>query len=579
MAPNPSVALGGIASPSVVVGEFDHWRRTQLELTQFAEEQAALRRAAILVAEGVGPCKIFAAISEEIGRLFGSVTAALARFETDPPGLVLVGVGSGIPDVAIGKRSPLEEGLASTQVFRTGRSARVDVRDWQATGPTFQESLQRLGLVSAVASPVVVDGTLWGAMNVLAKEPLPPDAEQRLERFTELLATAIANATSREALALMADEQAALRRVATLVAQGAQPSAIFCAVSEEVGRIFGSDTAAVSRFETDPPGIVVVGTNGIPDVPIGTRSGLDEGLASTEVYRTGRSARVEHDWRTLEGPFKERVRRLGVVATLASPIVVDGRLWGVTTVSGPDPSPPDTEQRLEKFSELVATAIANAEGKSELEASRRRIVTAADDARRRIERDLHDGTQQRLVSLALAVRSLEATVADDRPDVRAELSSIATLLSDAVAELHEISRGIHPDVLTRGGLSLALRAMARRSAIPVELDIARIERPPQQIEVAAYYAASEAVANATKHSHASYISVSLTQCERRLCLSIDDDGIGGVEITRGSGLVGLADRVEALGGSIRIRSQPGEGTHLAVELPLELELEAPVGVG
>ena len=566
-------------------------------LAQVAEEQAALRRVAILVAQGVPPSEIFSAVSDEVGRLFSSVTAAVARFEADPPGLVLVGVGSGIPDVAIGQRSGLEEGLASTQVHRTGRSARVDVRDWHATGPTFREPLQRLGLVSAVASPIVVEGGLWGTMNVLAREPLPPDTEQRLERFAGLLATAIANAESRDALAQVAKEQAALRRVATLVAQGVRPSEIFSTVSVEVGRACSSDTATIDQFDGDPPGIVIVRAahgisdiaigqrfdadppivivgpgHDIPDTMIGQRSAFEEGLASTQVYRTGRPARIDaRDWDAVGSAFGEPLRRLGLVASVASPIVVEGRLWGTMNVLAREPLPPDTERRLENFSELVATAIANAEGKSELEASRRRIVTASDEARRRIERDLHDGTQQRLVSLALAVRSVEATAPPDRLDLRDELGRIATGLSDAVAELQEISRGIHPAVLARGGLGVALRSMARRSAIPVEIDIAPMERLPEQIEVAAYYAASEALANATKHSNASHVEISLTCSNGLLRLFIDDDGIGGAEVTRGSGLVGLIDRIEALRGTIRIRSQSGGGTQIAVELPLDID--------
>jgi hypothetical protein len=253
------------------------------------------------------------------------------------------------------------------------------------------------------------------------QDPLPLGTEARLADFTELLATAIENAESREALARLAEEQAMLRRMATLVAQGVRPDEVFSAVSEEVGRIFGSDTAAVVRFEHDPPALVVVGARqSIPASPIGTRWELDDGLASTEVYRTGRSARVDAmDWSSLSGPVAESARRLGVVSSVACPIIVEGRLWGTLSVSAKAPMPLDAEERLEKFSQLVATAIANADSRSELAASRRRIVAASDEARRRIERDLHDGTQQRLVSLGLAVRAAEADVPPDRATFKA----------------------------------------------------------------------------------------------------------------------------------------------------------------
>jgi signal transduction histidine kinase len=239
------------------------------------------------------------------------------------------------------------------------------------------------------------------------------------------------------------------------------------------------------------------------------------------------------------------------------------------SISAKEPLPLDTEERLQKFTELVATAIANAESRSELGASRRRIVAASDEARRRIERDLHDGTQQRLVSLGLAVRAAEGNVP---PHLRSELSSIATGLADAVAELQETSRGIHPAILSEGGLGPALRALARRSAIPVALEVTADARLPEPVEVAAYYVASEALANATKHAQASRIEVSLAPREGSLMLSIRDDGVGGADPARGSGLVGLADRVEALGGSVSFRSRPGHGTHITAELPLELAM-------
>jgi signal transduction histidine kinase len=369
------------------------------------------------------------------------------------------------------------------------------------------------------------------------------------------------------------DEQATLRRMATLVAQGVPPGEIFSAVSEEVGRLVGSDTAAVVRFEHDPASIVVVGVGqSVPGIPIGTRWELDDGLASTEVYRSGRSARINaRDWASVSGPIHEPARRVGLASTVASPISVEGRLWGTISASAKEPLPVGTEARLERFSELLATAIANAEGKSELAASRRRIVAASDETRRRIERDLHDGTQQRLVSLGLTVRAAEANIPPDERDLRAELSRISMGLADAVEDLQEISRGIHPAILSQGGLGPALRTLARRSAIPVELDVATDTRLPESIEVAAYFVASETLANATKHAQASLIEVSLAPRNGSLMLSIRDDGVGGADPARGSGLVGLTDRVEALGGSIRVSSRPGEGTHVTAELPLELE--------
>jgi signal transduction histidine kinase len=390
-----------------------------------------------------------------------------------------------------------------------------------------------------------------------------------LEKFTELLATAIANAESSEALARLAEEQAALRRVATMVAQGVRPVGLFSAVSDEVARLFENDAAAVVRFDDDGRALVFVGVSRSErgTIPVGTRWDItDERLASARVSRTGRSARMTaRDWSTLGGPPGAAGSSLGLVSTVAAPIVVEGRLWGAMSVSSAEELLPlDSEERLEKFTELVATAIANAEGKSELAASRRRIVAASDEARRRIERDLHDGTQQRLVSLGLAVRAAEA-------ELRVDLSSLATELAEAVTELQELSRGIHPAILSQGGIGPALRTLARRAPIPVQLEVDLQTRLPEPIEVAAYYVASEALANAVKHAQASRVDMSIGRRNGSLLLSIRDDGVGGADPTRGSGLMGLTDRVEALGGSIRVESRRGEGTRVTAELPLELE--------
>jgi signal transduction histidine kinase len=427
-------------------------------------------------------------------------------------------------------------------------------------------------------SPIIVEGRLWGTINVSTEVRPASDAEARLEKFTELVATAISNAESREALAQLAHEQAALRRMAMLVARGVPPSEIFAAVCDEVERLFGSQQVAVGRFDADGLAIVAAGVaKSIEDiVPIGTRWDLDDTLASTQVFRTGLVARVDsRDWSSLSGPIAASLRRMGLVSTVASPIVVEDRLWGAMTVSSKGaPLPPDTEERLANFADLVATAIANANSRAELAASRRRIVAASDEARRRIERDLHDGTQQQLVSLGLLVRAAEVMIPRDRDDLRAQLSTIATGLADAVADLREISRGIHPAILAKGGIRPALQRLARRSTIPVELDLTLDERLAEPVEVAVYFVASEALANAAKHARASLLEISLGARDGRVLLAVRDDGVGGADAARGSGLVGLIDRVEALGGVIHIRSQPGDGTRIAAELPFELPIAA-----
>ena len=482
-------------------------------------------------------------------------------------------MGRGHVGFPVGSRRILEGKNLGTLVFETGRPARID-RYADASGPV-GAAARAAGLRSAVATPIIVEGRLWGliAAGSILEQPLPADTEARLASFTELVATAIANAESRAALTRLAEEQAALRRVATLVAQGVPPVEIFSAVSDEVARLFSAD-AAVLRFEHDRPAVVFVGVSKTLELPVGTRWEFQPGMASAEVYRTGRSARVDAmGWSSASGPVAAAARRLGIVSTVGSPIVVEGRLWGAMSVSSTDELlPADTEGRLENFTELLGTAIANAESRSELAASRRRIVAASDEARRRIERDLHDGTQQRLVSLEMAVRAAEADIPADRGDLRAELSRIAVGLLDAVAELQEFSRGIHPVILSEGGLGPALRTLARRSAVPVDLDVTTNARFPELVEIAAYFVASEALANAMKHANAARIEVSLATRNGSLLLSIRDDGVGGANPARGSGLVGLADRVAALGGSIHVHSGVGAGTHIAADLPLEYDL-------
>jgi len=382
-------------------------------------------------------------------------------------------------------------------------------------------------------------------------------------------------------LGRLAREQAALRRVATLVARATPPQEVFGAVAEEVGRLLAVDFTILVRY--DPPDTLeVVGTwtrTGAPaPTPVGGQLPLGGRNVTTLVYQTGRPARI--DYNEVSGVIGQVASRdWGLRSSVAVPVSAENRLWGciVVAFSHQELLPAETEAHLASFTELVATAIANAESRSELAASRRRIVAASDEARRRIERDLHDGTQQRLVSLGLLVRAAEADAAAGRGDLRAGLSRIAAGLADAVAELQEFSRGIHPAILSTRGVGPALRTLARRCAVPVDLDVTTNARFPEPIEIAVYYVASEALANAMKHARASSTQISLATRNGSLLLSVRDDGVGRADPARGSGLAGLADRVEALGGSLHVHSAAGAGTHITVDLPLEYELAQGAG--
>jgi signal transduction histidine kinase len=323
----------------------------------------------------------------------------------------------------------------------------------------------------------------------------------------------------------------------------------------------------VGRFEHDAPALVAVAVGaGGEGIPVGSRWDLEDLPASGQVFRTGRSVRVDEvDYSAARGPLAAIGRRLGVISTAASPIFVEGRLWGVVSVSYDKQLPSDAEERLEKFSALIATAIGNAESSAELAASRRRIVAAADEARRRIERDLHDGIQQRLIALIFRARAMTRQPPEELPGLAAEL---AEGLKDASEELREVARGIHPTILTEGGLGPALRALARRAEIPIEVDVSLDERLPAPIEAAAYYIASEALTNVAKHAHANVVELIAAHDDGILTLKVRDDGVGGADAGRGSGILGLTDRVEALGGTISIASPPRGGTTLSVHLPI-----------
>jgi PAS domain S-box-containing protein len=540
------------------------------EVHRLADEQAALRRVAVLVAQQPSTSEVFTAVTQAVGLVLGADLAGLNVFEGDATTTIAGWSGDGGPIPPIGSRFPLQGDSVVARIFETRAPARIDSYT-EAEGDA-ADVARSLRLRSTVGAPVLVEGKLWGALvaGTRGVEPWAENAETRIAAFTELVATAIANAESHEALAELAEEQAALRRVATLVAQAASPQDLFDAVAEEVGRLLPAANVSIGRYEADDSVTAMASWSSAGPV-FGGRWPIKGTNVAWMVLQTGRSARID-DFSAATDPIGVAVRDAGFKSAVGSPIVVEGRLWGVISAASTEgPMPRGSEARLASFTELVATAIANAESSAELAASRRRIVAASDETRRRIERDLHDGTQQRLVSLGLAVRAAEANLPPERDDLRDELSRVAMGLARAVEDLQEISRGIHPAILSKGGLAPALEVLAHRSPIAVNLELKADARLPEPIEVAAYYVASEAFANVAKHAQASQIEVSLARCNGSLVLSIRDDGVGGADRSRGSGLVGLQDRVEALGGTIEIDSSAGCGTCVVATLPIATE--------
>jgi signal transduction histidine kinase len=379
----------------------------------------------------------------------------------------------------------------------------------------------------------------------------------------------MANVDAAQKLRELADTQASLRRLAVLIASGAAPETVFAAVTEEALRHFGGGTARTIRYELDGSATLVAnqGTIG-PHVRVGERwEGYPATGLTATVRDTGRAARVDN-YRDVTGG--EPYWREGLSSAVGMPIHVNGRLWGMIAVgSGSGPLPPDTEQRMTEFTDLLATAVASAQSRAELIASRARIVAASDEARRRIERDLHDGAQQRLIGLALRLRTAaEASAQAD--DARTEISNVATELVEVIDDLREMSRGIHPAILSEKGLLPALRDLARRSAVAVDVHVRLDGRLPEPIEVGAYYVVCETLANVAKHARASVVEVDAEISADTLHLRVRDDGIGGAQPAGGSGLTGLRDRVEALGGTFALHSPAGRGTTIWCELPTTL---------
>jgi PAS domain S-box-containing protein len=365
-------------------------------------------------------------------------------------------------------------------------------------------------------------------------------------------------------------EQAALHRVALAVASEGRPEQIFDLVAEEVGRLLRAHHVKLLRYEPGGEEAVGVGRwaeTGTDTGPVHVREPIRmPGNPIHLVYETGRPVRVDHKTRP---EFAARLEKHGVSSFVAAPITVSGSLWGVVVASLTPPHSfwPGAEERLDAFTRLVSLALANEEARGELEASRARLVSAGDEERRRLERNLHDGAQQRLVSLSLSLRLAQRKLTTDPQAAKELLSAAGGELSVALEELRELARGIHPAVLTERGLGPALQSLADRVPLPVELVLPTDERLPKRVEAAAYYVVSEALANVAKYAHASAVTVTVARDNGLAVVEVADDGVGGAEPQRGSGLRGLTDRIEALDGTLVVDSRPGQGTRIHAEIP------------
>lgn len=374
-----------------------------------------------------------------------------------------------------------------------------------------------------------------------------------------------------EEMRRIVEEQAALRRVAMLVAHGAPPAEVFNAVAGEMGRVTGVDYTIIGRYCPDSTLAVVatwervLGADRTP--PVGSIWPLDPDSTSGRVARTGRPTRVRYDGAT--GEIARWATTHGCRSGVGCPILVEGRLWGVAIILSHLPQLPQDaiEDQMLGFIETAGAAIANAESHDELAASRARVIAATDATCRRIERDLHDGVQQRLIACGLQLQDMQANMPPAAEKFGRQLSIVAECLTEVVEEVREISHGLHPVVLSRSGIGQALKALARRSAIPVDLRMDADLRLPEAVEVALYYLVSEALTNATKHAHASLVRVELTARNTTVRVSVHDNGVGGACFDRGSGLVGLKDRVEAIGGVLELSSPVSGGTTLSAEMP------------
>jgi signal transduction histidine kinase len=518
----------------------------QEELQRLADEQSALRHVATLVAAGADEAEVLAAVSEEVARLFGAERATTMRWEGET--IHVIGdwrADESVPSM-VGQALPYGGDTITARVVSSGAPSRVESAE--DLGTEFaRERYREFGLQASIGAPIVLEDRVWGvvtASRTTSYDPFPPGAERRLGDFAELVAQAIANAEARRQVAALAEEQAALRRVATLVAGGRPQREVLEAVTVEAARIFRAEVVVVVRWEGIHDEVAVLrgwSADGALTLEDGSLYHPAPDSATTSVLESGLSCRG-----------LERSTELGERSAISAPVIVDGRLVSALTAlrSANEPFSPDSDIRLRSFADLAAQAIVNVRAREEMRASSARIVRAADEARAKLERNLHDGAQQRLVAVLLSLRMT------------------ASKLPHAPDELRELARGLHPSVLTERGLGPALELLAERAPLKVTVTLDLEERLPPAVEAALYFVAAESLTNIAKHANASCVELHVTRRSDIVRVEVIDDGVGGAAMAQGSGLRGLADRVEALDGRLHIVSPPNAGTRIWAELPV-----------
>ena len=499
-------------------------------LRQLADEQAALRRVAELVAREAPAPDVLRAVADEAARLAGVRFSILMRYEPDG-GTEIVALSGPPPTFSLGMRAPPGGTNVAQQVWRTTQPARMD--DLRRATGRWPETALASGYSASAAAPIQIRARLWGVILVVAQDgPLPAGTEDHLLNFAELAGTAISSAEDRLELRTLAHEQGSLRRVAELVARGAPLEQVFAAAAREAAALFPGTAASLVRYAEDGAALVVAG-DAVPGEP-------DAARATSTPYRAER----------------------GVVV----PITLEDGVWGAlaTTAAGP-PIPVGAERRLIPFADLVAAAIAAARYRGELLASRARVLTTADETRRRVQRDVHDGAQQRLVHTIINLKLARDAAADPAAAGRFVAEALRSA-ERANRELRDVVRGILPAALTRGGLRPGIESLVADLPLPVDLRI-DVPRLPAGVETTAYFIVAEALTNVVKHARAAHAWVEVSREDGRLVVDVRDDGAGGADARRGSGLTGLHDRVAANDGRLSISSPPGQGTRVRALLP------------